>query len=368
MNGPDIRERLERLTPILEKKEVQALLVMVTEGYNWESACYISGFRGSSCSLIITGETNILITDGRYITQAREQTPFSIVDQAGRSMFAAVKDEMEKLKLKRVGYEADKLSVAQFNVLQENSCQWRDLSGVIPELRRTKDSYEISLIREAARIAQEAYESTLVQFQEGSTESEFANLLEFNMKKIGAEGGWPGHGFIVASGLRSAMPHGAPTSKKVQEGDWVTVDFGASYNGYVSDITRNFVIGRISPEGEKIHHVLYEAHVRAAESLRPGISGRDVDAIARKVIEGAGYADHFTHGLGHSFGLEVHESPRLSSKSTDILQTGDVVTIEPGIYIEGLGGMRLEDDYLITEEGYECLTSGPDRDIRVLDR
>lgn len=368
MNGPDIRKRVERLAPVLKSREVQALLVMVTEGYNWESACYISGFRGSSCSLIITGETDILITDGRYLTQAKEQTPFSIVDQAGRSMFAAVKEEMEKLELKTVGYEADKLSVAQFTVLQENRCKWLDLKGVIPELRRKKDSYEIYLIREAARIAQEAYEQTLVQFQAGSTESEFANLLEFNMKKLGAEGGWPGHGFIVASGLRSAMPHGAPTSRQIEEGDWVTVDFGASFNGYVSDITRNFVIGGISPEGEKIHHVLYEAHVRAADSLRPGISGREVDSIARKVIEDAGYADYFTHGLGHSFGLEVHESPRLSSNSTHILQPGDVVTIEPGIYIEGLGGMRLEDDYLITEEGYQCLTSGPDREIRVLDR
>ncbi len=364
MDFQRISERIIKLRHILSKREVDAFFLMVTEGYNWESAYYISGFRGSSCSILVSNDDSVLITDGRYLKQAGDQTPFSIVDQAGRSMTSVVMEEINKSGLQNIGFESDRITLSQYKELSVSGNQWRDLKGVIPQMRRSKDEIEILLIRKAAEIALAAFEKTLKSAYEGMKEQEFSNWLEFNMKDLGAEGGWPGHCFIVASGPRSALPHGVPTTREFTRGDWVTVDFGAAFKGYLSDITKNFIIGDPTEEAQRIHSVLYEAHIKAAESLKPGVTGKDVDALARDVIKKAGYEKYFTHGLGHSFGLEIHERPRLSFTSDDVLMAGDVVTIEPGIYIEGLGGMRIEDDYLVTPEGCICLTGGPDKDLR----
>lgn len=364
MDFKRIAARVEKLRHFLNERKVDALLIKVTEGYNWESAYYISGFRGSSCSILVSNEEQILITDGRYLTQASEQTPFSIVDHTGKPMVQAIIDEINKDGLKTVGFEADRITVSQYEALSVSSNKWKDLKGVLSQMRRSKDENEIQLIRRAAEIALEAYERTLENTHEGMKEQDFSNLLVFNMKDLGAEGGWPGHDFIVASGPRSALPHAKPGIRQFAPGDWVTVDFGAAFEGYVSDITRNFTIGEASSQAEHIHSTLYEAHVRAARSLKAGVVGKDIDAVARKMITDAGYGHFFNHGLGHSFGLEVHERPTLSSTSNDLLLSGDVVTIEPGIYIEGLGGMRIEDDYLVTTEGSICLTGGPDKELR----
>ncbi len=162
------------------------------------------------------------------------------------------------------------------------------------------------------------------------------------------------------------MCHARATAKKFEDGDIVTVDYGATFNGYISDITRNFAIGNASSKAKKINEILLNAHHAAAEALRPGISGKDVDAVARKIIADAGYGEYFAHGLGHGLGLEIHEAPRLSPTSKDILQVGDIVTVEPGIYIEGFGGLRIEDDYLITDSGAECLTIRDNQGLEIV--
>ena len=198
------------------------------------------------------------------------------------------------------------------------------------------------------------------------TEIEFDIKLNEQIKLLGGEKGWAHDDFIVASGQRSAMCHAPATGKKFMDGDIVTVDYGAMFQGYMSDITRNFALNNLSDKAREINNILLDAHNQAVKALRPGVSGFDVDLTARKVIESAGYGQYFLHGLGHGLGLEVHESPRLSPTSKDILRAGDVVTIEPGIYIEGFGGLRIEDDYLITEDGCECLTLNDNQSIEVM--
>ena len=234
------------------------------------------------------------------------------------------------------------------------------------KLRRTKDFYEVSRIKEAAKIAREAYGNVLKKVHEGMSEIEFEIKLMDEIKLLGAEKGWAHDDFIVASGTRSAMCHAPATLKKFELGETVTVDYGAMVDGYMSDITRNFALGRADKKALEINEVLLKAHNGAAKILRPGISGREVDAEARRVISDAGYGKNFLHGLGHGLGLEVHEAPRLSRSSEDILQAGDVVTIEPGIYIEGWGGLRIEDDYLITEDGAECLTLNDNQSLEII--
>lgn len=358
--------RVTSLRQKMEQKETDAFLVNVNEGYNWENAYYLSGFRGTSCSIIITGQREFLITDARYLQQAREQTSFEVVDQGGRTMVEAIEDLLRQLGPSCAGYEGERISESFFRKLGSIRTSWKDLSKILPYLRRFKDEKEQENIATAADIASRAFERTLEEVHKGMQEKSFANLLEFNVREAGAECGWPGHGFVVVSGLRSSMPHGVPTERAIQKSEIVTVDFGATYKGYVADITRNFCIGRPDGRLEEIHEIVLEAHEKAAASIRPGTRCRDIDNIARMIIANRGYGKYFNHGLGHGIGLEIHEGPRLSSSSEDVLCQQNVVTVEPGIYIEGLGGIRIEDDYIVTEKGTQCLSQGLDRKLYVL--
>jgi Xaa-Pro aminopeptidase len=356
MKKDTYRKRLNSLKEKMKEEGTDAFFVYVNEGYNWENAYYLSGFRGTSCSLLLTSEREYLVTDGRYIQQAKDQSDFQVIDQGKRGMARVLLDLLLEIAPQCTGFEGDRVPESFFRKLQRPELKWKDISHVLPHLRRFKDEGEIENIRVAADMASRAFEKTLETVCEGISESNFSNLLEYNVREEGAECGWPGHSFVVVSGERSSMPHGAPTGKKIMSGDWVTVDFGATYNGYVSDITRNFVIGRPSNKMMELHDLVIRAHEEAAAVLGPGVTGRDIDSVARSIIEEAGYGSFFNHGLGHGIGLEIHERPRLSSASEDVLSPGDVVTVEPGIYIQGLGGVRIEDDYLVTPEGAECLT------------
>ena len=362
-----INLRVDKLRALMSEKKLDVFVLLVEERANSESCHYISGFRGSSAALIISMNENILITDGRYQTQAPQQSPFSIVIQSQVSLPQYIANAVKESSWTRVGFEADKISHATFTkYFASVKAEWVDASDLIPKLRRTKDSHEVELIRKAAKIGREAYGNVLKKAREGMSELEFDIALMNEIKLLGAEKGWAHDDFIVASGPRSAMCHAPATLKKFARGDTVTVDYGAMVEGYMSDITRNFAVGEISDKAREINEILLRAHNEAAKTLRPGISGREVDAVARKVISDSGYGDKFLHGLGHGLGLEVHEAPRLSRTSTDILQIGDVVTIEPGIYIEGWGGLRIEDDYLITEDGAECLTVNDNQSIELI--
>ena len=363
----NIMARVGKLRALMSEKNLDAFVLFVDERSNSESCHYISGFRGSSAGLIITMKDSILITDGRYTTQAKLQTPFKIIIQSEVSVTEYITKAIADGGYLRAGFEAEKISHATFTkYFAPVKCEWIDASEMIPKLRRTKDSHEVKLIREAGKIARNALGNVLKLTHAGMSETEFDILLNGEIKRLGAEKGWAHDDFIVASGERSAMCHAPATSRVFSEGEIVTVDYGAMYEGYMSDITRNFAIGHVSEKAQEINAVLLKAHHEAVKVLRPGVKGADVDAVARKVIADSGYGDKILHGLGHGLGLEVHESPRLSRTSKDILMAGDVVTVEPGIYIEGWGGLRIEDDYLITDDGCECLTVNDNQSLIVL--
>ena len=367
MNHSIINQRTEKLRALMSEKGLDVFVLFVEERTNSESCYYISGFRGSSAALIISKNSSILITDGRYQTQAKSQTPYKIVIQSELSLPEYLAKAISESEYIRVGFEGEKISHATFTkYFAPVKAEWVDASEMIPQLRRTKDAHEVSLIRKAAQIGRKAYGNMLKHVHAGMTEAEFSSILMNEIKSLGAEKGWAHDDFIVASGERSAMCHATATQKEFAECEIITVDYGAMVEGYMSDITRNFALRRIDDRAWQVNAIVLQAHKAAAKALRPGVSGKEVDAVARKVISDAGYGKNFVHGLGHGLGLEVHEAPRLSKTSKDILQIGDVITVEPGIYIEGWGGIRIEDDYLITEDGAECLTVNDNQSIEII--
>jgi Xaa-Pro aminopeptidase len=352
---------------LMQEREMDAFVLIVLERLNSESCHYISGFRGSSAALIIDGKGEMLITDGRYQTQAALQSPFALTVQTNLSLPDFVANVVAEQGYKSVGFEAEKLFYTIAEGLQKKvPIHWKDASALIPFLRRTKDAGEADAIRRAGVIARKAYDKILSRVYVGMTEVEFESSLLHEIKMAGAEKGWSHDDFIVVSGERGAMCHGRATQKTFALGDTVTLDYGVMVEGYMCDITRNFAVGKAQKPAVEIDRILVQAHREAATVLRPGITGREVDAVARKIIADAGYEKNFIHGLGHGLGLEVHEAPRLSFLSKDTLKEGDVVTVEPGIYIEGWGGLRVEDDYLITPNGSECLTQSDDQHLRVV--
>ena len=359
-------ERLEKLRTSLSKQPLDAFVLFVNENQNSESCRYISGFTGSSAALLIDQKRALIISDGRYKKQAEEQTFFEFVLQEKSIEKDAIKIISES-NYKSVGFEAEKISHYTYkNYFAKHPVRWEDASFLLPSLRRTKDTGEALAIETAGGIAFKAYSATLRESYAGMTEREFENLLIFKIKQMGGEKGWRYDDFVVVSGKRGSLPHGRATDKEFEMGDIVTVDFGVTIDGYMCDITRNFCFGEPSQKAEEICSLLSYAHLQAAKSLAPSESGKKIDEIARNIITDAGYGKQFAHSLGHGLGLEVHEQPRLSPSSKDILAAGDVVTIEPGIYIDGWGGMRIEDDYFITEKGAICLTGNYGHDLIIV--
>jgi len=362
-----LSERLAKLRANLYKQALDAFVLFVSENRNSESCRYISGFSGSNAAVIIDEKRALLISDARYMKQAEGQSPFKFVLQNKSAEIDAI-EIISESNYKSVGYEAEKVSHFMYkNYLAKHPVRWEDVSSLIPTLRRTKDAWEIAAIMRAGEIAYEAYLSAVKETYAGMVEREFENLLLYKIKQMGGEKGWTHDDFIVASGVRGALPHGKATDKKFGKGEIITVDFGATIDGYMCDITRNFCIGKPSPEDEEIHNLLSRAHLQAAKYLAPFEPGQKIDGIARRIITDAGYGKNFVHGLGHGLGLEVHEEPRLSPRAGDVLAIGDVITIEPGIYIENCKGMRIEDDYLITEDGAICLTRNNDHALIIIE-
>jgi Xaa-Pro aminopeptidase len=350
-----LANRLEKLREKMLDRGCDGILLFVVEGLGWQNCYYFSGFRGSSAALLITEGEKLLVTDGRYRLQASEQSDFEIVIQGRTPLLDVIKELLEKKGLKRVGIDGERLPVSVFRKITGPS-SIEDVSGLLSLIRRTKDACEREDIIRAARISCSALQKVAAQVKDPVAEKDISAALEYFIKMAGADGGWQDHDFIVASGWRSALPHGRAGERKIHPGEWATIDYGARFSGYVCDVTRNLFYGEIPEEWKKRHEILLEAQSIAAGKVSPGVPAADVDAAARRVIEEAGYGDYFIHGLGHGIGLDLHESPRLSPRSGDILQEGDVITIEPGIYIDGEGGMRIEDDYMVTSKGVECLT------------
>ncbi|REK55574.1 M24 family metallopeptidase [Parageobacillus thermoglucosidasius] len=345
--------KLEKLRALFAEYDIDGMLV--TNPYNRR---YITGFTGTAGVAVISQDKAVFITDFRYIEQASKQVQgFEIVKHTG-PIVEEVAKQVARLHIQKLGFEQEDVSYATFKAYEQAvNAELVPTSLVVEKLRLIKSESEIKILKEAAAIADAAFEHILSFIRPGVKEIEVANELEFFMRKQGATSS--SFDTIVASGYRSALPHGVATDKVIEKGELVTLDFGAYYNGYCSDITRTVAVGEISDELKTIYNIVLEAQLRGMKGIKPGMTGKEADALTRDYITEKGYGDYFGHSTGHGIGLEIHEGPTLSARSDIVLAPGMVVTVEPGIYIPGLGGVRIEDDTVVTENGNEALTHSP---------
>ncbi|MDI3270282.1 MAG: Xaa-Pro peptidase family protein [Bacillota bacterium] len=347
--------RQEKLRRILEAEGAAAFLT-VDPVHRY----YLSGFRGSEGTLLLLPEETVLLVDGRYTVQAKEQAPFCRVEEYQRPLYGdLLRKELAGAGIQEVAVESQRLTHGFFRRLGEMLPEVRlePREGLVETLRRTKDEEELALLREAFQLADEGFHHILSFIRPGVSEREVALELEFFLRQKGAEG--PSFPFIVASGARGALPHGMASHKLLEEGDLVTLDFGCTVGGYHSDITRTVAVKKVAEQQRQVYETVRAAGEKALALLEAGALGKALDEAVRSFLEGAGYGDFFRHSLGHGVGLEVHEAPSLSAPSPDILEDGMVVTVEPGVYIEGWGGVRIEDAVIVKPGGYELLTHSP---------
>ncbi|MED3660754.1 Xaa-Pro peptidase family protein [Ureibacillus sp. FSL K6-8385] len=342
--------KLDKARKELEDRQVDALLI--TNPYNRR---YMTGFTGTSGAAMISKKDAVFITDFRYTEQAKKQVKDFRIIQQENSILKEVAKIADEWKIQSLGFEKDTVTYGEFETLQELlKVDLVPLSGVIEKIRLIKTDEEIKIIKVACEIADAAFSHILNFIKPGVTELEVSNELEFFMRKQGATSS--SFDTIVASGLRSALPHGVATDKVIEKGDLVTLDFGAVYNGYVSDITRTIAVGQPNEKLIDMYNAVLEAQMLALEKIGPGMTGIEADKIARDYLTEKGYGEAFGHSTGHGIGLEVHEGPNLSFRSSHVLEPNMVVTVEPGVYLPGIGGVRIEDDIVITEAGNERLT------------
>lgn len=343
--------KITKLRGLLEEKGLDAILV--TNPINRK---YISGFTGTAGVAIVSKDATRFITDFRYIEQATEQAEHFTIIEHKSAIESEIKNQLTALNIKSLGFEKDDVTYASFQRYEKTlEVNLVPVSGLIEKIRLIKSPEELRILKRAGEIADAAYEHIQAYIKPGVREIEIANELEFFMRKQGATSS--SFDMIVASGYRSALPHGVASEKEIQSGELVTMDYGALYNGYCSDITRTVAVGQISDELKNIYDTVLEAQLRGVKGIKPGMTGKEADALTRDYITEKGYGEYFGHSTGHGLGLEVHEEPRLSHLSESILEPGMVVTVEPGIYIPSVGGCRIEDDIVITETGNKRLTN-----------
>lgn len=346
--------KLDQVRDSLDKWRVDGILITSAANRRW-----LSGFTGSAGKLLVTRDHAILSTDSRYWEQARQQAPEFVIFP-NRDQSNDMHDFLQIGGPANVGFEAKHVTVAELRTFkQERKLRWKPLLTTVEPFRAIKSAEELTCIRTAAHITDE----TVAQFprlaQLGLSEKAVAWELEKFMHDTGADG--PAFDIIVASGPNSALPHHHPSERRLEPGDIVIVDLGAEVGGYRSDLTRTFFLGGSTDDTFwEIYHTVQDAQVAAIEGIRPGVTGKAVDSLARDLIIHAGHGDHFGHGTGHSLGLEIHEDPRFSVRSERvIIPAGAVMTVEPGIYIPGYGGVRIEDLLLVTTDGVEYMSAAP---------
>lgn len=346
-----IKKRLAALRVLFEEKDLDAVLVTKIP-----NLYYFSGFRGDDTVLLITKAKAFLVTDSRYTEQAAVEAPLYELVEQKTGLFMQTAALAKSLNLKNVGFEGADMSYethARLTKLMDGIRLTEALR--LDSLREIKDEGEIENIRKACEIADIAFKDVCTFIHAGVTEIEVAARLEEVMRRAGSEK--PSFDTIVASGLRGSMPHGTATQKPIEAGDFVTMDFGAKYQGYCSDITRTVVVGKASARQREVYAAVLETQKNVLDAIAPGKSGRKIDALARENLKRYDLARYFGHGLGHSLGLEIHEEPRLSRYSTcESLVPGMLVTDEPGVYLPDWGGLRIEDTVLVTKDGAEPLT------------
>lgn len=348
--------RRDELVSILDQEDLDGLIVT-----HLPNIRYLTGFSGSSAVLALSRTSTVMVTDPRYRTQAAMEMGDSVSieivssDIWGRLWeVLAAEDGLESL-----GYESHAVTVKRAtefadSLLAENL---RPAESLVERLRVSKSPEEVFSIREAARLATEASERVLSQVKVGWTELEVAGSLERELRVGGSE--WHPFPTIVASGPRSALPHAETSSREIRAGEFLLLDFGAQVDGYCADITRTVVVGKRANDRQRdVYELVRSAQQAAREGVSAGQSGREADALARSIIDDAGLGDAFEHSLGHGLGLEVHEEPRLSKLNEDALPAGAVVTIEPGVYLPDWGGIRIEDDVFLSEDGAVLLSDG----------
>jgi Xaa-Pro aminopeptidase len=355
--------RAGRLEEELRERRLDALLV--TDLVNVR---YLTGFTGTNAAALVGPGRRVFLTDFRYLSQSAEQVPDWDREIATNDLLAGVARTLEGQEPLRLGFDDARMSVkahAHLRELLADSIELEPAGGLVEDLRAVKEPEEVERIRAAAQLADQALVEVLERGLAGRTEREVALDLEFTQRRLGAEAvSFPP---IVAAGRHGALPHAVPRDTPIPPGTLVVVDWGAKLDGYCSDCTRTFATGRLDPRDREVYDLVARAQEEALAAVRPGPTGRDVDAVARGIIEAAGHGEHFGHGLGHGVGLEVHEAPRLATTSTTTLKPGHVVTVEPGVYVPDAVGVRIEDLAVVTEDGHDVL-SGYTKELQTVSR
>jgi Xaa-Pro aminopeptidase len=345
--------RRENLGRLLETEEVDVFLIT-----NPINVSYLTGFSGDSSYLILSRTRAILVSDARYTEQIREECPGMEFHIRPHNQFLqyATAELLDKLGYHRVGFESGHVSVAELQTVigLAPKIEWKAGRDRVELLRQVKDESEVAQIREAVAIAERAFVMFRAMVRLADSEKDLSDNLEWYVRRAG--GRCTSFPSIIAGGERSALPHAPPTARLVGDAEMLLVDWGAAGRFYNCDLTRVFAGHRISPKLEQVYAVVLQAQQRALAAIHPGVRAQDVDAEARAVIGEAGFGQFFGHGLGHGLGLQIHEGPAIRQNSEAVLQAGMVFTVEPGIYLPGWGGVRIEDDVLVTPDGYEVLT------------
>lgn len=352
-----MEQRLSKIKARMKNEGLDAFLVT-----NLTNVRYLSGYTGSNGTLLMASRTHFF-TDFRYQEQVKhEVTPRAKIHIVTRGLVDALASIPEVKSLKKIGFESDYITVSLLEFLKKalkklGHFQWVPVKGFVEDLRKVKDPEEISMIQRAASVTDKTLAEVLVLVKPGVTEQELSAEITYRfMRYTGLASAFSS---IVASGPNSAMPHAHPTSRKLRKGDFLTFDIGAQWKGYSADLTRTYVIGKATARHKEIYSIVLRAQKKALDCIRAGIEAKVADALARDVINNAGYGEYFGHALGHGVGLETHDGISLSARSTAQVPDGSVVTVEPGIYIPGWGGVRIEDLVLVTRNGVKLLSHAP---------
>lgn len=351
-------DRLEQLKNNLKEKAIENLLII-----NPKNIRYLTAFSGDDSVLLICQDELFLITDGRYVEQAKTEVSANIqIIRWTGSIFAEVAVLAKTKQMSELYFEGDQLNYLDFEQLSQHAtCTLSATQGLVEEIRAVKDEGEIATIQTAVEIVDQTFLHILNFIRPGITERAVATEIEYFMKCAGADGA--SFETIVASGVRSSYPHGEASDKVIELGDMITLDFGAFYQGYASDITRTIAVGQVDSRLEEIYYLVLEAEMNGLAEIKAGMTSQALDSIIREPIKNKEMNQYFNHGAGHSIGLDIHEAPYISQNSSVVFKENMIQTIEPGIYLPDLGGVRIEDDILVQKGMGKILTQSPKRDL-----
>jgi len=349
MNDSIYSKRQQDLRKVLDERGLDGMLIT-----NLTNVRYISGFTGSAASCLITPEGQYFVTDGRYIEQSKAQVKGfeRFIDM--NSHLSQIKDNNLNPNGFKLAFEGDHMSYALYEnmISMFPNTKWENSSMILEDLASVKDDHELECIRTAVEVTDKVYEEILPMLRPGFTEKQVANTMVSKYREY-AEG--EAYSPIVATGPNGALPHAIPTDREFKKGDFIVIDAAAKYGGYHADMTRTPVVGEATEKHQEVYGIVKEAQRRGCSAAKAGVPCKDVDSATRDYITERGYGDYYTHGTGHGLGLEIHTSPRFSPKSDEILKVNNVMTVEPGIYLAGWGGVRIEDDLIINEDDCEIL-------------